>query len=549
MWQPPDRTAGQRVLVSGPGGVRRARGGRPGARGHLGRATAGSGCWCCSRPLPVDRNAVRTGATEQGLKVVKRGGSLTPISTPSARVTERLRLAQRLNQSYLARIVQPRRWCQLSQAEVEHVAGLELESEFEHEPVPRSHRKPTVSVAAVWFGFPMILTCAVFGGIITALLGFQRGILAIILGNVVLMLYVGALSYLSGESGLNFALVASRAFGRYGYMIASGFLATIVVGWFAFQTGLTGLTVHQSFGWNEKLVTLLAGLLFIAITFVGIRALSLLGMVAAPLFLIVAAVALVLIFRSGGLENVWNYQGAGGGAAFSIGAAITLVVATFADSGTMTGDFTRWSRNGKTAIFAASSAFPVANLVAFLVGAVIAASGAVSDPATNGGNFLPVIATGHGWLLSALAFIFIVVNLGSVCTHCLYNGAVGWSHILKRKMRLMTVVLGAIGTIAALAGVWTFFLDWLNILGVFVPPIGAVIITDYILRRGTLPPEIAAARWPAFAAWALGALAAGIVHYEAPQFIEVVVGMVVAAATYAVLTLATRRSDDRVMAG
>jgi cytosine permease len=437
----------------------------------------------------------------------------------------------------------------LSQAEVDHVAGLELESEFEHEPVPQSHRKPTLSVAAVWFGFPMILTCAVFGGIITALLGFQRGILAIILGNIVLMVYVGALSYVSGESGLNFALVASRVFGRYGYTIASGFLATIVVGWFAFQTGLTGLTVNQSFGWNEKLVTLLAGLLFIVITFIGIRALSLLGMVAAPLFLIVAAIALWLVSRSGGLENVWHYQGASGGAAaFSIGAAITLVVATFIDSGTMTGDFTRWSRNGKTAVLAASSAFPVANLIAFVVGAIIVASGAITNPTTNGGNFLPVIATGHGWLLSALAFIFIVVNLGSVCTHCLYNGAVGWSHILGSKMRLMTVILGTIGTVAALAGVWTYFLDWLNILGVFVPPIGAVILTDYALRRGTVLQEASAVRWPAFAAWAVGAAAAGIVHYQAPQFIEVLVGMVVAAATYAVLSLATRRSDERVMA-
>jgi cytosine permease len=220
----------------------------------------------------------------------------------------------------------------------------------------------------VWFGFPMILTCAVFGGVITALLGFQRGFLAIVLGNVVLMLYVGALSYLAGESGLSFALVASRVFGRYGYTVASGFLATIVVGWFAFQTGLTGLTVHESFGWHEKLVTLLAGILFIAITFIGIRALSLLGMVAAPLFLIVAAIALWLIARSGGLGDVWNYRGVVSGAgSVSIGAAITIVVAAFADSGTMTGDFTRWSKNGRAAALAAFSAFPVANLIAQLM--------------------------------------------------------------------------------------------------------------------------------------------------------------------------------------
>jgi cytosine permease len=442
----------------------------------------------------------------------------------------------------------------VSHAEVDQVGALELESEFEHEPVPRSHRKSTVSVAAVWFGFPMILTCAVFGGVITALLGFQRGLLAIVLGNVVLMVYVGALSYLSGQSGLNFALVASRVFGRYGYAVASGFLATIVVGWYAFQTGLTGLTVHESFGWNEKLVTLLAGILFIAITFIGIRALSLLGMVAAPLFLIVAVIALWLIARSGGLGDVWNYRGvASGAASLSIGAAITIVVAAFADSGTMTGDFTRWAKNGRSAVLAAFSAFPVANFVALMVGAIIVATGAITDPASNGGNFLPVIATGHGAVLSALAFVFIIVNLGSVCTHCLYNGAVGWSHILGSRMRLMTLILGAIGTVAALAGVWNLFLDWLNILGVFVPPIGAVILTDYALNRyapnrRTASPADVPVRWPPFAAWAVGAVAAGIVHFQAPEYVEVLVGMVTAALSYTLFVFATQRSGTRVRA-
>jgi cytosine permease len=442
----------------------------------------------------------------------------------------------------------------VSHSEVDQVGALELESEFEHEPVPRSHRKSTVSVAAVWFGFPMILTCAVFGGVITALLGFQRGLLAIVLGNVVLMVYVGALSYLSGQSGLNFALVASRVFGRYGYAVASGFLATIVVGWYAFQTGLTGLTVHESFGWNEKLVTLLAGILFIAITFIGIRALSLLGMVAAPLFLIVAVIALWLIARSGGLGDVWNYRGvAGGAASLSIGAAITIVVAAFADSGTMTGDFTRWAKNGRSAVLAAFSAFPVANFVALMVGAIIVATGAITDPASNGGNFLPVIATGHGAVLSALAFVFIIVNLGSVCTHCLYNGAVGWSHILGSRMRLMTLILGAIGTVAALAGVWNLFLDWLNILGVFVPPIGAVILTDYALNRyapnrRTASPADVPVRWPPFAAWAVGAVAAGIVHFQAPEYVEVLVGMVTAALSYTLFVFATQRSGTRVRA-
>ena len=106
--------------------------------------------------------------------------------------------------------------------------------EYEEIPVPLHARRGLISVSAVWLGFPMILTCAVFGGLIVYSLGFWRGMLAIVLGNLVLMGYVGALSYIAGRSGKNFALTAVETFGRRGYLVPSGFLATVVIGWFAF---------------------------------------------------------------------------------------------------------------------------------------------------------------------------------------------------------------------------------------------------------------------------------------------------------------------------
>ena len=48
-------------------------------------------------------------------------------------------------------------------------------SEYESEPVPPHARRRTSSVAAVWLGFPMILTCAVFGGLVVHSLGFWAG--------------------------------------------------------------------------------------------------------------------------------------------------------------------------------------------------------------------------------------------------------------------------------------------------------------------------------------------------------------------------------------
>jgi cytosine permease len=208
----------------------------------------------------------------------------------------------------------------------------------------------------------------------------------------------------------------------------------------------------------------------------------------------------------------------------------------------MTADFTRWSKDGRSAIYAIFTAFPIANIIAQLFGILIVCAGAAVAPATNGGNFMPVL-TGHGGVLSAIALVFVFVNLGSVCTHCLYNGAVGWGRIAKTKMRTMTLVLGVLGGLLALAGVWSLFLNWLNLLGILVPPIGAVIIVDQMLiRHYSQTQAVEDFRGSAFLAWGAGAVVAVLVHFLAPWFSEALAGMLVGGAVYYVLSRAAGRT-------
>lgn len=421
-----------------------------------------------------------------------------------------------------------------AETESHEIGGLE--SEFENVAVPDEHRRSLFSVSAVWFGFPMVLTSAIFGGTIVYGLGFWKGVAAILIGNLVLFGYVGALSYLAGKTGKNFALSAAETFGSNGAKIVTGFLSTVVIGWFAFQTGLTGATLQTSLGWNATLLALIAGLLYIGVTFIGIRALTVIGLVAAPLFIGLGIVAVVIATRNDGIGTITSFHGASNATVLSMGAAVTIVVAGFVDSGTMTADFTRWSRNGKQAVAAVFSAFPVANSIAMLVGGFVVAAGAAVDPVNNGGDFLPIL-TEHGAVLTVLAVIFVFVNLGSVCAHCLYNGAVGWSQLTGSKMRLLTIVLGAVGLVIALAGVWSHFSTWLNLLGIFVPAIGAVLITDQLITRRAAGREPVALRIQPFAAWVIGAACAYAVHQWAPQLSEAIVGMVCAAAAYLLVEL------------
>jgi len=146
-----------------------------------------------------------------------------------------------------------------------------LGEEYEHEPVPLTARRSLFWVSAVWVGFPMIMTAAVFAGIVVYNLGFVTGMLAILIGDTVLMGYVGTLSYIAGRSGKNFALTAADTFGSKGFRIVSAFLSTLVIGWFAFQTGMVGATLDVSLGWSAVWITLLAGVLFVGLTFLHTR--------------------------------------------------------------------------------------------------------------------------------------------------------------------------------------------------------------------------------------------------------------------------------------
>jgi hypothetical protein len=83
---------------------------------------------------------------------------------------------------------------------------------------------------------------------------------------------------------------------------------------------------------------------------------------------------------------------------------------------------------------------------------------------------------------SVLAFLFLCINLGSVCSHCLYNAATGWSRMLGSNMPILVVILGVIGIVVAAGNVWAFFIQRL-FLGIIIPIIGAIILIDqYFLR-------------------------------------------------------------------
>jgi cytosine permease len=101
-------------------------------------------------------------------------------------------------------------------------------------------------------------------------------------------------------------------------------------------------------------------------------------------------------------------------------------------------------------------------------------------------------------------------------------------------MRILAIALGVIGIIVAAGNVWAFFIQWLTLLGILVPPIGAIILVDqYLLRVNSE----ATAEWRVvpFIAWAAGSIVAFFVSEYAPEYSTAIAAFVVAAVVYGVL--------------
>ncbi|MFP3569624.1 purine-cytosine permease family protein [Paraburkholderia sp. SIMBA_030] len=425
-----------------------------------------------------------------------------------------------------------------SEAALDHVLG----EEYEHTPVPQAARRSVLSVATVWISFPMIITSAMTGSILVAGMGFLHGLGAMLLGNLLMFMYVGLLGGLGAKHGLNFALLASRVFGRKGYALASGLLSSLLLGWYAVQTGITGNLIHSSSGASYFLMTFVAGVLYLAVTFVGIRGLHWLGMVSVPLFLVLGTWVAIDAAGHTGWSSVFTYSGTNPASSMAFGVGLTIVISLFVDAGTVSADFNRWAKNGSDSWIVTFSAFPFANCYAMLMGGIMTAAIALPNPQPFGmDNMFGYMLHQHETWLSAIAVVFLFCSLGSVCAHCLYNASVGWSRIIGVKMRTAAVILAVAGIAVAATNVWALFIPWLSVLGIIVPPIGAIVIVDlYIARPGA---EIDRQwRAQAFAAWIIGSVAAYVVEKQFPEFSTAVSAFVVSAVAYGLIAQVSKKA-------
>ena len=345
-------------------------------------------------------------------------------------------------------------------------------NDFATERVPMDQRKSTASVAIIAAGFCISMSGLFTGAAMAEGLSIKEAFLAAFFGNVILALVGGFGGLIGTKEGLTSSRLAMFSFGKKGFKIVSLVLALTMGGWFSVQAGLFGNTINAmmpnlGFISNPAVASFWGAILMMITAIVGIKGLSVLSNIAVPAIAICAGIGVFAAIKSvGGWNEISSIIPS---KSIGLSSGIVMVVGSFSAGASAQADIARYSKTPKASLIATTFGYVVANTLIILAG------------------YLTTLATGIGDLPKAMialglgipALLVLVLAQWTTNDNNLYTSSLGLANIIPINRSYIAIIIGIIGAILGALGIANHFTDWLNILGIAIPPMAGIIICDY----------------------------------------------------------------------
>lgn len=384
-----------------------------------------------------------------------------------------------------------------------------IDADYPVTPVPAHARKGFFSIAVVLLGFTVFTPTMLAGASLGPAFTFGKLVLVILAGSAVLGAYVALMGWVGARTGLTTVVMARYTFGSRGAKLASILLGGTQIGWYGVVVGTIGDLTAQAFHWDswgaKAAVMIVTSALMCMTACYGYRGMYWVSLISTPLILILAFWVMIRSLQEvGGWAGLTAVQPT---TTMSMAVAITTVVGTFVSAGTQAPNWTRFARTGRQAVWACIIGFLIGNGLMIFFGAI----GAITF---HQGDFVLVL---YQLGLVGWGLVLLFGNLWKSNADTAYAFGVAGAELFNRPRKLPFVVAGSvIGTVLALTGVQNHLVDYLVLLGVFIPPLGGAIIGDFIVRwRRGMPEGLQPRtfRWPLIAVYAVAALCAWLSNH------------------------------------
>lgn len=383
------------------------------------------------------------------------------------------------------------------------------DKEFALCEVPKEEKKSFFSLAIVWMGFVFIITSMMAGGGLAKGLNIRDIILVTVLGNIFLSFIAGLVSIIACKTGLTFALLTRYTFGLKGSRLASLFVPVVNIGWYTIQAATYGHFLAMILGvegFGEGILMAISAIIMGIFAIIGIRAITILGYIAIPAIIFLSVFTAVKATSVvGGVSALFSYEPI---ETLPLGQGIAIVVGTWIlSTSTCIADIMRYAKNVKEAIWVGIIGLLGGNVLMIMCGAIAAIAVEESD--------LTVILLGFGLVFPSL--ILMTTNIFTTNAANLYSTSLNLANVFswdRRKILTAILIISALATFTRPYEIGTLF-TFLGALGLIVPPLPGIILTDYfVIHRGEYSSLKCAEfkNW-GLIAWGTWAISAGIAYF------------------------------------
>lgn len=378
-----------------------------------------------------------------------------------------------------------------------------------------------LSHGLLWFGAALSIA-EIFTGTLFAPLGFEQGVIAILLGHII----GGFLFFLAGLIGANTRRSAMETvrigFGRQG---ASGFaLANVLqlIGWTTVMIITGAAATNAILPWGTAVCSLVIGVLIILWLVLGYSNLTRLNLVAvALLFCLTIWLSFIIFDPSSAVAGALQLTEDQG---LSFGAAVELAAAMPLSWLPLVSDYTRTAKRPVAATVVSTLTYTIVSIWMYIIGLGSAIYAGETDIAAV------MLKTGLG-LWPLLIIIFATVTTTYLDA---FSAGVSFVSIFPKLSEKTTAIsLTVLGIVLAILVPMTEYENFLFLIGSVFTPMIAILFTQYFLLK-----QDASGRkfyLPNLILWLVGfVLYRNVMTYETPLGTTFPVMIVIAVLTYIV---------------
>jgi cytosine permease len=401
--------------------------------------------------------------------------------------------------------------------------------DYSLERVPVTDRRSWIGIAVMRFGQLSALSQFLLGATLGYGMSFWDAFWALTLGAAILEIVSIFLGIAGMREGLSTTLLVRWCgFGRVGSVLLSLVIAISLIGWFGVQNQVFADGLSQLLGGPVWVWSIGTGILVTLIVMFGFLSMGYTAYIAVPLFVLVAIFSIGRAFTHYSLPHLVTMPAPG--PHISLAAGASMVAGGFIIGAIITPDMSRYNRSAADVVKQTVVGITLGEYVIGLIGVLLAHAVRSSDVITIVMSTSGVIGT-----------IILVTATVKINDWNLYSSSLGIVNLVdsmfgKRISRaVVALVFGLMGTALSVFGILTHFEGFLSLLGVAVPPVGAILLVEYFLVRryqseldATRPLERLPETYEAWnpltlIAWAVGFAAGQWWHWGIPSLNSLVI--------------------------